>query len=350
MSKYFLLIGLLLLIPAIWASDEKPPESIMKESKAVLEQLASLPYRIVYETYENNNWELYSIKADGSDPINLTDTPNVHEMYPHVSPDGSKICFVSDKTSNDITIRCVYYMNVDGSNRTLVAERSRQPCWSPDGKTIAYLHSEYDRLQTNDYATKGIAFYDLASKRHREHPNNEKIHHLYNLCWAKNGRWFVATVHGGMGYSHTNLAIEVDGMHIYDLGIGGCRPDLNPDGKRIAWGETDNIISVADIDFDADVPTVSNIKHPIVDDKHVYHVDWSPDGKYLCYSRGVGGLFQKNGPGTNRGIAELVGVRGIWSLCVTPSSGGGDYTQVTKEGITTKEADWYIPAKLDQPN
>ena len=30
--------------------------------------LKDIPYRIVYETFRDGNWELYSIQADGSDP------------------------------------------------------------------------------------------------------------------------------------------------------------------------------------------------------------------------------------------------------------------------------------------
>ncbi len=333
-----------LIIHPAFGSGDKAPESIMKESKQFQEQLKTCPYKILCETYQNNNWELFIISLDGSGPVNLTNTPDTHEMYPHVSPDGTKVCFVSDETRNGSTLRCVYYMNIDGTDRIKITEHARQPCWSPDGKTIAFLKSKYHKFQINDYATKELCFYDLETKQIREHSNKE-IHHLYNICWSKNGKWIVATVHAGMGHSHTNLAIEVNGNNVYDLEIGGCRPDLSPDGKQIAWGKTDNIISVADIDLESSVPKVSNIRDVVVESKHVYHVDWSPDGKYLSYSRGPGGQVQKSGPGTNRGISEIVGVRGIWTLCVTPVTGERLFTKLTVDGETFKESDWFIPAQ-----
>ena len=74
-------------------------------------------YQIVFETYRDNNWELCRIDADGSNLVNLTQTKNCHEMYPKVSPDGTKICFVSDEDSGGETIRSVYYMNANGSER-----------------------------------------------------------------------------------------------------------------------------------------------------------------------------------------------------------------------------------------
>ena len=64
-------------------------------------KLEDIPYKIIYETFrkteDGHNWELFIINADGSNPVNLTNTTDKDEMYPHVSPDGTKICFVADE-------------------------------------------------------------------------------------------------------------------------------------------------------------------------------------------------------------------------------------------------------------
>jgi TolB protein len=326
------------------ASESEVHKGFMHESPALHEQLKDYPYKIICETYQNNNWELYVMNADGSNPMNLTNTPTVHEMYPHVSPDGTKVSFVSDEMQNGIKVRCVYYMNIDGTGRVKVADNGREPCWGGDSKSIAFVKSKYKQFQINDYATKGLYFYNLETKQIQEHPN-KSIEHLYNICWSKNGKWIISTVHAGMGYSHGDIAIEVNGMNVYDLKIGGCRPDLSPDNKQLAWGRDDNTIAVADIDLETAVPKLTNIKNIIVDNLHTYHVDWSPDGKYLIYSLGAGGEVPESGPGTNKGIAEVIGVRGIWNLCISPSTGGGEFTSLTPVGETFKEPDWFIPKK-----
>jgi Tol biopolymer transport system component len=111
--------------------------------------LKNVPFKIVHETYrqtkDRQNWELFLINADGSNPLNLTNTPDVDEMYPHVSPDGTKICFVADEGTGRKKVRSVYYMNIDGTERFKVASNARQPCWNFDGKKIAYLPGEYER-------------------------------------------------------------------------------------------------------------------------------------------------------------------------------------------------------------
>jgi len=130
--------------------------------------LAAIPYKIIYETYRETdgkkNWELFLMNADGSNSINLTQTPDIDELYPHASPDGTKICFVGDEgTNRRDKVRSVYYMNIDGTNRVKIAENTRQPCWSPDGKTIAYAQCEYERYSTRDYSSQGLFFYNIES-------------------------------------------------------------------------------------------------------------------------------------------------------------------------------------------
>src|SRR5580698_3892528 len=54
-------------------------------------ELIHYRHKLVYETNRDGNWELYVCNADGSHPVNLTRTPDVGELYPKPSPDGTKI-------------------------------------------------------------------------------------------------------------------------------------------------------------------------------------------------------------------------------------------------------------------
>ena len=138
------------------------------------EEMKQVSARIVYETWQDDNWELFTIRADGSDMVNLTKTPDQNELYPHSSPDGTKICFVCDEGTGAEKIRNVYVMNLDGTDRKLVAKNARQPCWKPDSSAIAYLKGEVEQFTLTDYATQGVFIYDLASGEHRQHPNHDQ--------------------------------------------------------------------------------------------------------------------------------------------------------------------------------
>src|SRR5580765_6434684 len=98
---------------------------------ALKEQLKSSPFKIAYECYVNDNWEIFVMNADGSNPVNLTKTPKEHEHYPQVSPDGSKICFSLDEGEGREAVRSLYVMDIDGKHRRKLADHAREPFWSP---------------------------------------------------------------------------------------------------------------------------------------------------------------------------------------------------------------------------
>lgn len=338
----FLFALSLSLFPANEAACESRPQERLKLRKVPSPRtklkLKEISFKIVYETYRQTNgkenWELYLINADGSNPVNLTNTPDIGEMYPHASPDGSKLCFVVDEWVKENKVRNVYYMNVDGTERVKVADNARQPCWSPDGKTIAYLKGEFERYTTKDYATKGIFFYDLETRKHREH-KNRSLHHLYNICWSPDGNWFLATVHGGMGFKHAILAIEANEADVFDLTkykVTGCRPDCGLDGRKITWGSSDWDLCVGNIDLISSAPQVTDVHRVVTCGKEyeVYHSDFSPDGKYITFSYGPKASEQVGGKAPG------------WNICISDMT--GKWIQITTDGNHNKEPDW-VPVR-----
>ncbi len=301
----------------------------------LVDDMKQVSPRIVYETWQDDNWELFTIRADGSDMANLTKTPDQNELYPHASPDGTKICFVCDEGSDADKIRNVYVMNLDGTDRKLVAANGRDPCWKSDSTAIAYLKGEVEEFTFTDYATKGIFIYDLASGQHRQHPNQDLLH-LYNVCWSPDGKWFISTVHAGMGYKHAILAIEAEGQGVYDLAIPGCRPDISPDGKRLAWGASDWALRIGDLDFSDATPKVLNARDVVTSEKpmKIYHVDWSPCGQYIAFSRGP----DRKILGT---IPEVVGAKAKdWNIGVADANQTNRWMPITSDGNCNKEPDW----------
>jgi len=297
--------------------------------------LGAIAFRIVYETYRQtngrDNWEIFITNADGSHAANLTNTPNLDEMYPHVSPDGTKIAFVVDKGRGRGRVRHVYYMDIDGGNRVHVAENARQPCWCFDSKGLAYLKGEYTRYTTREYATSELMFYYMDADWHRSHINKE-LHHLYAICWSPDSRWFLAAVHGGMGFSDTILAFEAFGKRVFDLeqfGVRGCRPELNSDATRMVWGQTDWNLCTAEIDLTGSRPQVSNVRDILrcARQYKVYHVDISPDSRYITFSYGP-----------FRGGQQVGGLAKGWNLCVGDLE--GNWVQITTDGLHNKEPDW----------
>ena len=127
----------------IWSAGPTPPTSTEEVNVAptaitIAPNTGVSQGRIAYMARENpeGNWQIYSMRSDGSDPTRLTHNEH-NDTLPTWSPDGRKIAFVSDRDGN----REIYVMNADGTeqiNLTLNLADDWTPAWSPDGKRIAF--------------------------------------------------------------------------------------------------------------------------------------------------------------------------------------------------------------------
>ena len=319
-SVYFIVTALAAAIHCKVEVAEKP-----------VNELSSLKYRIIYETFDNNSFDLCIINADGTGKKKITDTPHIHEMYPKVSPDGKIISYVEDTGEGRDRKRDLYIMNLDGSGRKLISKDSREQCWSPDGRYLAFVKSESSRrFSLSSWATKGLYFHDMLTDEITEH-GNKSLEHLYALAWSPDGKYITATVLGGMGFRHTNIAIEFKGTKFFQLNITGCRPEFTRDGTIIGWGRADNLFNIAKIDLNKPVPVADKDKINFLQvdkGKKIYHLDWSPDAKYIAFSSGPAEGEQHVG-GTAKG----------WDIFIVEVE-TKKWHNVTIDGNQNKEPEW----------
>lgn len=97
------------------------------------------PHLVFEKQVLSFNTDVVAQAADGT-VTNLTNA-SAFDGHPSLSPDGSQIAFISDRTGS----RSVYVMNKDGSNvrrvTNVVGVFDASPKWSPDGAKLAFARS-----------------------------------------------------------------------------------------------------------------------------------------------------------------------------------------------------------------
>ena len=101
--------------------------------------------KIVFDSNLGGNNNIYTMNADGTNPVRLTDSPIPMNSLPagppmvHESPMlRSRLiqCLVTEPDGNEI-----YTMNLNGDNQTRLTNNTRrdfEPAWSPDGTKIVF--------------------------------------------------------------------------------------------------------------------------------------------------------------------------------------------------------------------
>src|SRR5882762_976110 len=95
--------------------------------------------RIVFQSNRTGVFQIYSMKADGTDVRQLTSLQDA-SYGPSYSPDGKLIAFAHGSNSKSI----IYVMSADGSaTHSLTTDDldNSHPHWSPDGRRIIFNSS-----------------------------------------------------------------------------------------------------------------------------------------------------------------------------------------------------------------
>ena len=205
--------------------------------------------------------DIWVMNPDGTNPINLTQSPERWDRSPSWSPDGKQIIFGSAGFFKGVVRSDIWVMDADGGNRRNLTNDDAidvNPDWSPDGKRIAF-----------------------SSNRAGD--------------WKKDfeGRWEIFVMNSD-GTNLTNLTN-------HPARDGGAA--WSPDGKQIAFSSNRDEDGEKDPDANKDIYVmnadgtnpINLTNHPARDSGPA----WSPDGKQIAFSSNREGRHWELDPSEN---------------------------------------------------
>jgi Tol biopolymer transport system component len=94
---------------------------------------------------DEENFEIYTMDADGKNVRKLTNAPKCYNGGPFFSPDGTRVIFRSDRKKKDHLQ--IYVIDVDGKNEKALTDNPNGVHWGPywykDSKHIVYAAADH---------------------------------------------------------------------------------------------------------------------------------------------------------------------------------------------------------------
>ncbi len=168
--------------------------------------------------------EIFTVPASNGLTRNLTLSSGAHERNPKWSPDGKSIAFVSDALGEDE----IYTLPQDGSDGpTKLTDKADtykyEIEWSPDGKKILWSDKKF-RLQFVDVATKKVTLVEQA-----------KAWEIRDFTWSPDSKWVAYTLPQSAGMSKVVLySLEQNKrFEVTDSWFNSNQPKFSSDGKYL---------------------------------------------------------------------------------------------------------------------
>jgi eukaryotic-like serine/threonine-protein kinase len=98
---------------------------------------------IFYQNFRNGVYDVWRMNLDGSNPIQITKTPDLIETIGGISPDNKTVVF--SQVSKDVNIPAIMEINVENSETSPILQDTKQypnsVRLSPDGKNLLYINA-----------------------------------------------------------------------------------------------------------------------------------------------------------------------------------------------------------------
>lgn len=268
------------------------------------------PGKIVFISTRDGNSEIYTMNADGSNVVRLTNT-SAEERDPVWSPDGERIAFVSDREGNEE----IYIMHADGSNVVKLTDNiavNINPAWSPDGERIAF---NSDRDGSHEIYIMNADGSNVVQVTNDEDWNSSPD-------WSPDGKRIVyrftcfSDILSTGEFPSGIRVMDADGSNMTELTKeDDSSPAWSPDGEKIAF------TSSRDENYEIYVMNTDGTEQKRLTDNPRIDTtpEWSPDGERIAF------------------VSDRDGPHKIYIM----NADGSNVVRITQNSYRDSDVDWH---------
>jgi TolB protein len=237
---------------------------------------------IAYVLAGSSDWDIYTVTADGTGRMRLTDERG-WDQESTWSPDGTSIAFTTFRPNVEGNPAAIWVMNADGTDQHVLVPNGFGPSWSPDGHRIVFSRDVDGNVDIYVINVDGSGLVRLTDDPARD----------VSSTWAPDSAQiaFVRANGSGFGPLYVMNADGSNGSEVLSDPLVGD-PRWSPVQDRIVFetprgsdpdGPTDLFFVNAD---------GTGLRRLTDDEARELSPSWSPDGSKLAFSSDKGGVRQ----------------------------------------------------------
>lgn len=188
---------------------------------------------------EDNDYEIWTMGADGSDPARLTDSPAI-DTDPDWSPDGTRIAFASMRSGTSGRPG-IYVMASDGTGVRRIVDDFRyvgKPEWSPNARRIAF-----SAQRNEDWDV-----YSVRADGSRLRRVTRRFGNDLDPSWSPDGSRIAFAGYHRASRTFKAFVVAAGGGDVTRLTIDGCAERCWVEG--VAWSPDGSLLAVSFRDFE----------------------------------------------------------------------------------------------------
>lgn len=242
------------------------------------------------DTNRNGFDDIYVMSLDGTNRVNITNSPSIIDRFPVWSPNGKLIAFLSNRNypvnsdcRNMIDNNCVFELFITDSNGDNITQISQEwsgyHSWSPDSKHVTFS-SFFPAPGATPNSSENILFLANIHTVSADGSNNINLTQKYqpggftNPIWSPDSQKLAFTKHNGI------VVVNSDGTGATEYNIPNIREVLywSKDNSYILFMDKNYQVFKSNLDFSEyqilPIPFIS----PDI------NIKFSPNEKWFAYS------------------------------------------------------------------